>query len=344
MLNKERDGRRLGALFGQAIGDALGVHDEFKSAKLIASEERDLLSYVATTERNEDWKAGAWSDDTEQALCILGAYARDGGLAPRTLAAFFKRWLLEDGRGCGNHTNLVLNHPQFLKDPIGVSHAGWDESDRWAAPNGAVMRVSAVGILRPWDLNWTERAAILSAQVTHYDPRCVASTVAVAIAIACLIQGMSIPKAIEEARRRAGSYHHEAVKFMGMSLEELKLDEGLDDPKAKRKPIGYTYKCLGAGFYALRKFNELPDQDKGSEPHPFGEVLEEILAAGGDVDTNGAVAGALMGAALGVQNFPPDLIHGLHHSSRLVEHFRVVLNKEIAEGIAPVPEQEAVEK
>jgi ADP-ribosylglycohydrolase len=325
-MNKERKDRALGALFGQAIGDALGVHDEFKSAKAIVSKERNRLEYVETTRLGNPWPAGEWSDDTEQALCILGAYVLDGHLSACTLAGKFRRWLIEDGRGCGGHTLHVLNHPQFLQDPIGVAHFEWDKSDRWAAPNGAVMRVSAVGILRPWDLNWTERAAVLSAQVTHYDPRCVASAVAVAIAVACLVEGSSIPDALGEASRRAVSYHHETVRFMIMDLEDLQLDEGMDDPEVKRPPIGYTYKCLGASFYALRAFDKMPDQNKGAEPHPFGAVLDEILAAGGDVDTNAAVAGALMGAACGVGNLPPDLVHELVHKDRLIATFRAVLD------------------
>jgi len=319
-------------MFGQAIGDALGIPLEFKSAKAIATLDPDRLRYTETPRLGGAWKAGEWSDDTAQALCILSAFVHDGGLGAKTLAAYFHRWLHEDGRGCGGHTILILNHPQFRKDPIGVSHAGWDESGRWAAPNGAVMRVSAVGVLRPWDLNWTERAAVLSAQVTHYDPRCVASSVAVAIAVASLVRGDSIPNAIQEAERRAASYHHEAANYMRMSLEELKLDEGMGE--VKRPPIGYTYKCLGAGFWALRNMERDITVGAADPTDAWATNMDAVLAAGGDVDTNAAVAGALMGAYTGVSKLPPDLVHGLIHKEALLMAIKDVINTGLKAEIA----------
>eukprot|EP00913_Durusdinium_trenchii_P020386 g19150.t1 len=53
-------------------------------------------------------------------------------------------------------------------------------------------------------------------------------------------------------------------------LSDLNLDE--------RKTIGYTFKCLGAGLWALRS--------SGS----FESVLNQLILAAGDADTNGTVA------------------------------------------------------
>lgn len=328
MLDKEQDAKRLGAIFGQAIGDALGIHDEFKPARAIAASDRNRLEYTQSPRMGEAWKPGEWSDDTEQALCILEAYNQDGALSPKTLAKNFRRWLEEDGRGCGHLTNVVLNHPQYLKDPLGVSHSAWEDSNRNSAPNGAVMRVSAVGVLRPWDLDWTERAAVTSALVTHWDPRCVASAVAVATAVACLVEGDLISDAIHEAARRARSYHHEVEGFMYMSLEDLKLDEGMGE--IRRPPIGYTYKCLGAGFYAL----QMLDLSSATPREAFENALDQILAAGGDVDTNAAVAGALLGAAIGVGSLPPNLVHGLVHKERILDIMREMFTKQVNRELA----------
>ena len=54
----------------------------------------------------------------------------------------------------------------------------------------------------------------------------------------------------------------------------------------------YTVKTLGAGLWALR---QLPG---------FEETLAPIINAGGDTDTNGAVAGAVLGARLGSVGIP----------------------------------------
>lgn len=58
------------------------------------------------------------------------------------------------------------------------------------------------------------------------------------------------------------------------SLEFLQLDEG--------SKIGYTYKTLGAGFYAFLYGKEY-------------SILELLTMEAGDADTNCAVAGALLG-------------------------------------------------
>lgn len=60
-------------------------------------------------------------------------------------------------------------------------------------------------------------------------------------------------------------------------MRELKL--------ADRNSIGYTLKCMGAGFWSLKK-------------NDFREALQKIVLEGGDADTNGAVVGAMLGCKL----------------------------------------------
>ncbi len=311
-MDRRKEARRVGALFGQGIGDALGVRDEFRPASQIAKSDRNRLIYVASSRKGvPEFEAGDWSDDTEQAVCLLEAYIEDGGqLVGTTVARRFQEWLAGDGRGCGSHTMLCLNDGLFALDPYAVSEAAWENSGRYTAANGAVMRCSVIGTLRPDDLDWTERVAARQARITHFDPRCVASSVAVAVAVAHLIAGNAPTKAFFQAWKRSEKYHPEAINYMRMSLADLKLDEGLVEGKWNTKaPIGYTYKALGAGFWALR--NSVSTMS-------FTESLDPILAAGGDVDSNACVAGALLGAYLGIHNIPAPLVHGLKGKDKLV--------------------------
>ncbi len=307
-MDKRKETRRVGALFGQGIGDSLGVHDELRSAADIAKSDRNRLKYVAS-DRTDDamWKAGDWSDDTEQAICLIEAYLEDKELVSTTVARRLIEWRESDGRGCGAHTLLLLNDPLFARDPVSASEVAWEKTGRFTAANGAIMRSSVIGTLRPGDLDWTERMAARQARVTHFDPRCVASSVAVAVAVAHLITGHAPTKAFHLAWKRSLKYHPEAIDYMRASLPDLKLDEGL--APGEFNAIGYTYKALGAGFWALRK---------AVQTMSFTESLDPILAAGGDVDSNACIAGALLGAYLGIHNIPPDLIHGLTGKDRLV--------------------------
>ena len=76
------------------------------------------------------------------------------------------------------------------------------------------------------------------------------------------------------------------------SLDALELGTGF--------AIGYTFKCLGAGFWALRQTD-------------FREALEAIVLEAGDADTNGAVAGALLGCKLGYEGLPRQWLSELRY-------------------------------
>merc|ERR1712139_586164 len=68
----------------------------------------------------------------------------------------------------------------------------------------------------------------------------------------------------------------------------------LDEPRT----IGYTFKCMGCALWALR--------NSARAQQPFAETLWVIIRAGGDADTNGTVAGALIGVRIGFSQLPQD--------------------------------------
>lgn len=331
-INKDR---AKGVLYGQAIGDALGIPGEFKGPTLLLLKYGDgPIEYEPVSRQSgTTWAAGEWSDDTEQALCILDAWIEEGGdLSPDgvSLAKEFLRWAETNGKGMGNHTWNVLSTPMYLLDPLAVSKDVWERSGKKSAANGAVMRTSVVGILDPLDLDRTEALAATAARVTHYDPRCVAGAVAVSVTIAALVSGMDIGTAVKVGVRAGGKYDPEVIDYASMPLEDLNLAEGMEGSTAiRRPPIGYTYKCMGAGFWALRQLHgEILADHYGQQPikpiPAFREVLQRVIMEGGDTDTNGAVAGAMMGAALGFTGLPEDLVKGLHDRSLLDERFNAL--------------------
>jgi ADP-ribosylglycohydrolase len=184
------------------------------------------------------------------------------------------------------------------------------------------MRTSYVGILRPWDLDWTEAVAVEMAKVTHFDPRCVAGAVALSVAIATLIDtDGDVQEAFQQACTRADKYDPVAHTWiLDRSLASLELDEDMDKPRGNSfPPIGFTYKCLGAAFWALREFQRLPEGDAST--NRFLDVLRAVIRAGGDADTNGAVAGAMLGALVGASGIPNHLITGLVERAGLDRRF-----------------------
>ena len=66
-----------GCLFGQAIGDALGLGTEFMSKNDVKNNYPQKLtnySQIIQYRHSSRWKKGSWTDDTEMMLCILRAF------------------------------------------------------------------------------------------------------------------------------------------------------------------------------------------------------------------------------------------------------------------------------
>ena len=70
----------------------------------------------------------------------------------------------------------------------------WEESGRFVAPNGGVMRTSILGIHDFGSMKEVIENTKAACKVTHADPRCIASCVATTTAIAMMLQGKYFDK------------------------------------------------------------------------------------------------------------------------------------------------------
>jgi len=306
--------RRRGALYGEAIGDALGAWYEFSGdlpAGKLAEYKASFL--IGTGGATDD--AGEFTDDTAQALIVASALTEAGDgpkKASLLLAAGFQKWFHEDGRGCGHLTAHVLRDGLYAAEPLAVAKMYWESGGKQSAPNGGVMRTIGAALVRPWDLRWTVNNAALACRVTHYDPRCVASCVAVSAAAALLMRDHPLEVALRGAIVSGQHYEKEVVEFIGRPhTDEKESLKALHDLKlGEPHKIGYTYKCLGAGFWALQEYF----RDPGLGMH---EILSRVIREGGDTDTNAAVAGALVGTVIGYTGLPKDLVGPLKRKGEL---------------------------
>lgn len=326
-----------GVIFGQAIGDAIGAPYEFRTANEIW--ETKKLRRVKYRPVGTTWGPGEYTDDTAQALCILDTFL---ALPKKKFSAVpyakaFQDWLKNDGRGCGRLTYQTLSDPTFAIVPYIVAKRLWEDSDRKSAPNGAVMRTSVVGLLDPTSVKATDILAKQIARITHFDPRCVASATAVSVVINRMIRGDdNVDSLIKTANNYAAdtAIPNNTEKFgktdlykeafpldcnIPIEVKDLLLDEGLEEAKkakSMKSTIGYTYKTLLAGFWALRSAED--ELKCRSRYEAFQDILEDILFAGGDVDTNAAVACSLLGGYFGLSGIPPHLVAGLKEKTQLM--------------------------
>ena len=290
-----------GVIFGQAIGDALGLGTEFMTKKEVDKFYPNGLTYydqIIQDYHRERWAKGAWTDDTDMMLCIANAIIKDKDIKLSTIAQNFKDWFNGEPLGIGSNTFKVLSFKDYTNNPQKGAEIIWNLSGKKSAANGAVMRTSVVGL---WN-NDTEKHATEICKLTHYDPRCVGSCAIIALLINNLVyknQTLSLEQIIEIGERydsRIREYLEQASQCE--RIEELVLDDS---------SMGYTLKTLAAAIWCLFHCNS------------FEEGLLAVVNAGGDADTNAAVACSLLGARYGMSTIPQKYIDGLANKTHLMK-------------------------
>lgn len=285
--------KMLGCLYGQAIGNALGLQSEFMSRDEVTSRYAPMLRYY-----NQDFPNGygVWEDDdTKQMLCILDEFVTSKTITLNGLAANLLNWLESDGRGCGNLVYQVLTHRDFLKKPISAAHDRWELSHRESAPNGALMRTSVVGL---WPEN-VEKNTIVACRVTHYDPRCVGSCVIATEIIYNLVwenKSLSYSDILSIGQQ----YDDRIAEWIKLAYESTEFSElELDSPSG----MGYTLRTLAAALWCYWHADS------------FESGLLSVVNEGGDADTNAAIACAILGAKYGYDAIPRYYIENLHNEN-----------------------------
>jgi ADP-ribosyl-[dinitrogen reductase] hydrolase len=289
--------RYRGTLLGLAVGNSLGLPVEF----LTAAEIRRLHPRGVREIRAEETRL-PWDDDLAQAVILAEAILEHDTLGHDDLAARLLAWFEETGRGMGAQTRAVL---QALKRGMLPSEAAkhvWGRHGGTPAGNGAVMRCPPVAMRWPRDTERLYKETEASARVTHHDPRCVWSAFAINLAVAEALNGrVTTIGAVIEALDRVQAGPHTlsaAASVSGRGLEHLKLD-GTE--------IGFTLKAMQVGLWCLE------------HAESFEESLVAVIQAGGDTDTNGAVAGAVLGAIHGAGAIPERWIKAVPKAERLIE-------------------------
>lgn len=290
-----------GVLFGQAIGDALGLGTEFLTKQEVNRfYPNGLTDYdqIIQDYHRKRWIKGAWTDDTDMMLCIANAIIKDKEIKLSTIAQNFKNWFNGKPLGIGSNTFKVLSFKDYADAPQKGAEIIWKLSNKNSAANGGVMRTSVIGL---WKDN-TEEYATEVCKLTHYDSRCIGSCVIVSLLIKSLVyknQMLSLKQLIEIGERYDDRIREYLVKASQYEdINELILDDA---------SMGYTLKTIAAAIWCLFHCNS------------FEEGLLDVVNAGGDADTNAAVACSLLGAKYGYSAIPQKYIDGLVGKDKLDE-------------------------
>lgn len=235
--------KMLGCLWGQAIGDALGLGSEFMSKnEVIKHYSGGLKTYsqIVQDAHRCRWEKGAWTDDTDMMLCILSGFD-NSKFNLRQVASNFKDWFNGKPMGIGSHTFKVLCMGDYVELPEMCSKLWWNLSRQQSAANGALMRTSVVGLLP----NNIEEQAEAICKLTHYDPRCIGSCVIASSIIHNIVwHNKQLSKdEIKEIGARYDDRISEWIEVAYNSTDISLLD--LDETHS----IGYTLRTLSAALW-----------------------------------------------------------------------------------------------
>jgi len=263
-VDPQRLARAQGSLLGQVIGDSLGSLVEFKSAREIAQAYPQGVRSLADGGVFHTI-AGQPTDDSEMALTLARCLAREARHDAEKVLDCYRDWLTTRPIDIGATTERGL---------LGL-HTTESES------NGSLMRVSPIGIWAAGDPARAAEAARKDSVLTHPNPVCLTACGAYAAAIAAGVAGADKRAMLEVAVAHAS----------GPALDAIQRGAGGAAPADFAAKMGWVLIALQNAFYCLTKFD-------------FEESLVRTIGCGGDTDTNAAITGALLGAALGREAIP----------------------------------------
>ncbi len=298
-----RGDRLAGVLLGTALGDALGLPAEGISRQRIAR-----LGWSGRWQHRFLCGRGMTSDDTEHTLFVAESLLRnphDPDAFARSLAGRLRRWLLMVPAGIGFATlrsclKLWLGFPPSRS---GVRSAG----------NGPAMRSAVIGAWFAGDRERLEAFVRASTTLTHTDSRALTGALAVALCAesAMLARDATATLAALVDRAPDDPEWQGCVARIRQGLAGAwSLETFCRELGCPMGVSGYIYQTVPVAVFAFLKARDLRT------------ALEEVLDCGGDTDTVGAIAGALLGCRFGAAALPPDWLEGLLEFPKGVDYLR----------------------
>ena len=319
--------RAYGAFAGLALGDALGMPTQAMSPEQIRAVYGRVTGLVdgdASQPYAPGMPAGSVTDDTEQALLIASLLVRGGGSSSGRVAldaGDFSHALLswEDSmieRGSldllGPSTKAALERVRAGDDPLTVGGLG--------TTNGAAMRVTPIGIaVSTADPEVFADAVWSSCQVTHATRQGFQSAALVAAAVSLALDWP------EASASDMTTLLWKAVSYVDSLPERGAWTPDPDVVAATRRamqlvanPASSSLECLVEQIgTSVASAHAIPMAFALLARDPSPRALLDAANLGGDTDTIGAIAGAILGSVLGVEAFDPAMLTQVELTSHL---------------------------
>ncbi len=287
-----------GALFGCAVGDAMGAPFEGLWHTSIPTEEELVAGY----HEYHGYPPGQFTDDTQLTLATIESIVETGDINYQDIATRISElWrhytIIGPGGACSHAAEFFLATGDWQSMGAPVGQAG----------NGTAMRTAVLGLLYCDQPERLPREVAAISRLTHTDPRSVAGGVAIAEAARCIavdhdVAALSLCSAVAVATE---PFHSQFAEYISELPTRCRSDKVLDfiawsgqEVAEFDRPIitPYVIPTVLAALFCMI-----------SEPSCWESAVTRAIRLGGDVDTVGAIVGSLAGIRHGFSGIPSHL-------------------------------------
>lgn len=297
-----------GALYGVAVGDALGAPWEGWRPKQLFGKFgviKDMMQFDAA------WALGEFTDDTWLTLATARAYDGDE-FSPQKAGLAMVIWMRSIGKGIGKLTNTALSNLSSGRcDVYSSGHKALSsQAAGRGASNGSLMKCISTGLVHSYKCrDDIEKESTVLSEITHADPKCVAACVGYNIVAAGLLDNKNPIDLMRVAQDVTKKIDKETSDIFGYVAD----GEGSRFDPSVMEGIGYVFRALDRSLIACRDAVDFEDE------------MVKVVNEGGDTDTNAAIAGGLLGVRFGYEAIPKRWIEPLLNKDEIDETYDVIM-------------------
>lgn len=294
------------ALFGLAIGDALGVPVEFKTRNEISKKPiTDMIGYGTYHQ-----PPGTFSDDSSLAFCLAEALTTEFNLD--SIANNFVQWADHDFWTARNEVFDIGNATSEAIDRLvrGFNPELAGGVDEHSNGNGSLMRILPL-VFYTFDKPLPERYLLTKqvSSITHGHIRSVIACFYYLEFARQIILGIDKFQIYKNLQTEVTDY----LKSYSIDQNEISLFDRLlvnqitDLPEEEIKSSGYVLHTLEASIWCLLTTDN------------YKAASLKAVNLGGDTDTTGAVTGGLAGLLYGFDTIPSSWINQIARKEDIVD-------------------------
>lgn len=290
--------RVRGALYGVAVGDALGAPLEFMDAESIQRQHGTVRDMIGGGWLNVE--PGEVTDDTQMTLCVAHGIVSAPYDPVVSVGVNFLRWADSRPKDIGATCASAISRARYIaakeywstsriwRNDLIPAEDNWraaalythDASGGRSAGNGSLMRTVYAGLYYDKATDACIKAAHIS-EMTHHDELATEACIAYSVAVFSILFDMS------DVERRI--VMRDVIETASDHRYDFSL---LSSDSFTPNPSGYVVDSFSAALHCICTTSS------------FEEALVKAVNLGGDADTIGAITGGLAGALYGYKAIP----------------------------------------